>query len=62
MSSDENGKIDQINLPRKRNDIFDNEAIRIIKSIPEWNIMYQRGKRHQQIWAISIIFRPQEEI
>lgn len=59
--SDNNGKINETDIPRKRNDIFDEEAIRIIKSIPEWDVIYKRGERYQQAWSIPVIFKPQEK-
>ena len=59
--SDNNGKINEAYIPRKRNDIFDKEAIRIIKSIPKWDVIYKRGERYQQAWSIPVIFKPQEK-
>jgi hypothetical protein len=36
--------------------ILDNEAIRVIKTIPDWDIYYRHGE-HQRIgWTIPVVF------
>lgn len=56
ISSDENGKIDRVKVVRGVNRLYDNEAIRVIKSIPEWNVIYRHGKRFNQGWTLPIKF------
>lgn len=56
FSANENGIIDSVKVVRGYNDIFDNEAIRVIKSIPEWDIYCRRGKYKRIIWIMPIIF------
>ena len=56
ISSDDNGKIDSVDVVRGLNKLYDNEAIRVIKSIPEWDVIYRHGKRINQIWTIPIQF------
>ncbi len=56
MSSDDNGKIDSVKVLRGVNELYDQEAIRIIKSIPEWEVIYRHGKKFHQAWTIPIKF------
>lgn len=56
ISSDENGKIDSVKVVRGVNELYDNEAIRIVKSIPEWEVIYRRGKKINQVWTLPINF------
>jgi hypothetical protein len=56
FSSDDNGKIDSVNIFRGVNALYDNEAIRIVKSIPEWDVIYRHGERIYIRWNIPIIF------
>jgi len=61
ISTDDNGRIDSVNIIRGVNELYDKEAIRVIKSIPEWDVIYRHGKRMNQIWSIPIIFDLTEE-
>ena len=56
LNSNEAGKIDSVSIIRGDYPIFNNEAIRILKSIPEWNVLYRHGKLIQCPIAIPIIF------
>ncbi|MFA9390179.1 MAG: hypothetical protein ACERKD_10245 [Prolixibacteraceae bacterium] len=56
ISSDENGKIDSVNIARGVNGLYDNEAIRVVKSIPEWDVIYRHGEKINQEWTLPIIF------
>jgi len=56
ISSDDNGKIDSVVVIRGINKLYDDEAVRVIKSIPEWDVIYRHGKRTNQIWNIPIKF------
>jgi hypothetical protein len=53
---DDNGKIINVRIRRGVNDLYDNEAIRIVKLIPEWEVLYRRGKRTGSDWMVPIIF------
>jgi hypothetical protein len=50
------GKIDSVKVVRGYNRTMDNEAIRVIKSIPEWDILYRHGEPFNLIWTIPVIF------
>ena len=56
FSANEKGIIDSVKIMKGYNSIFDNEAIRIVKSIPEWDIFY-RHEIHERInWTLPVIF------
>jgi hypothetical protein len=56
-NSNEDGKIDNVAIFRGYNDIFDKEALRVVKSIPEWDVLYRHGKKIQGTsWMIPVIF------
>lgn len=44
FSSNEEGIIDSVEVFGGQNPIFNQEAIRVIKSIPGWAVLYQKGK------------------
>lgn len=50
------GKIDSVNIVRGYNETLDKEAIRVIKSIPEWDVIYYHGKPYFIKWYIPVIF------
>lgn len=52
----EAGQIDSVNIIRGFNDTLDKEALRVVKSIPEWDILYNHGKSFNLIWTIPVIF------
>lgn len=54
--TDSIGKINDIRIVRGINELFDNEAKRVIKKIPEWTVYYQQGKPIKKGWTIAIIF------
>jgi hypothetical protein len=56
ISADENGKIDSVKVLRGVNELYDREAIRIVKSIPEWEVIYRHGKKENRAWTIPISF------
>jgi hypothetical protein len=56
ISSDDNGKIDSVQVVRGINEIYDAEAVRVIKSIPEWEVIYRHGKRINHLWTVPIKF------
>ena len=56
FSSNENGIIDSAIVMRGYSKIYDQEALRVVKSIPEWDIYYRRGVHERRGWNIPIIF------
>lgn len=56
ISSDERGKIDSVKVIRGVNELYDNEAIRVVKSIPEWDVIYRHGEIYNQMWTFPINF------
>jgi hypothetical protein len=56
FSANENGLVDSTKIMRGYDSIFDNEAIRVIKSIPDWDIYYRHGELQRVKWTFPIIF------
>jgi len=56
ISADETGKIDSVKVARGVNELYDKEAIRVIKSIPEWEVLFRHGEKINRGWIIPIIF------
>lgn len=44
MSADSLGRIVSVSILKGVNDLYDKEAIRIVKTIPEWPVIYRHGK------------------
>lgn len=56
VSATDEGKIDSVRILRGCDKIRDAEAIRVIKSIPEWDVIYRHGKRFSTNWIIPVNF------
>ena len=54
------GKIDSVSVIHGFDEERDREAIRVIKSIPEWDVLYSRGKLYQLRWTIRLMFGADE--
>ncbi len=52
----EKGKIDSVNIVRGWDKIRDEEAIRIVKSIPNWPVIHKNGKHFDEEWVIPVKF------
>ena len=58
FSANEDGKIDEVEFIRKSDDeILNQEALRVIKSIPEWDVIYLQGRHSRQYFTIPILFK-----
>ena len=57
FSANEEGVIDDVSVVRGYNEIFDQEAIRVLKSIPEWDVYFSKGKLVRIYFSIPIDFR-----
>jgi len=55
------GQIDSVSIARGFNDKLDKEALRVVKSIPEWDILYNHGEPFNLIWTIPVIFERKNE-
>ena len=51
------GTIGSITIPKVPSDVYDNEAIRIIKKMPRWSPGYNGGKPVKVLVCIPILFR-----
>ena len=56
ISTNESGKIDSVNVVRGWDKERDLEAIRVIKSIPEWDVLYRHGKQFNITWTVPVYF------
>ena len=53
-NADDSGKIVDAQILQGFNEEYDNEALRVVKSIPEWIVLYRHGKR---IWGPRYSFK-----
>ena len=56
FSGNEYGIVDKVNILKGYNETYNQEAIRVIKTIPEWDIYYIKGKFKRKVWMMPIIF------
>ena len=56
FSANEFGKIDNVEIKRGDNETFNQEAIRVIKLIPDWDVFFFKGRLFRLPWATPIIF------
>jgi hypothetical protein len=57
LSVTEDGKIDNVKIIRSTNEVFDKEAERVVKSIPQWDVFYRHGKfTRGASWMIPVVF------
>jgi Gram-negative bacterial tonB protein. len=54
--ANENGFIDEVKIVRGYNQVYDQEAIRVIKTIPEWDIYFSKGQFMRRPWFMPINF------
>ena len=47
--------IDSVKVLKGYNEVIDNEAIRVLKTIP-WNIVFKKGKHLRLQWPLPILF------
>ena len=60
--ADENGKITKVSVMRGYDKEFDAEAIRVVKSIPQWPFIERRGEIIDFKWIIPVFFEPKQPI
>lgn len=56
FSANEDGIIDEVRVMRPRGDVFDSEAIRVVKTLPA-NVQIYHGKLRRQIWTMPVTFK-----
>lgn len=56
FSANSKGIIDSTKIVRGYNEDFDKEAIRVIKTIPKWDILYSKGQLVRMKWTMPITF------
>ncbi len=57
QSGREREKIDSVQVIRKVDiEVLNEEAVRVIKALPEWSVLYRRGELYYNRWVIPIIF------
>ena len=57
----EAGQIDSVSIARGFNETLNKEAMRVVKSIPEWDVLYWHGKPFNLVWAIPVLFERKKE-
>ena len=63
VSADDNGKIDSVVIVRGVNELYNKEAIRVVKMIPEWDVVYRHGKKtNENQWSIPVMFDLRQKI
>lgn len=61
FSANENGKIDEVEVVRKSDfEIFNQEAVRVIKSIPDWDVIYVKGQLYRHRFIMPIVFSEEQ--
>lgn len=61
IQSSETLKPDSIQIIRgSENELINEEAIRVIELLPEWDVYYQKGKVYRMKWTIPIIFNEEK--
>ena len=56
FSANEKGIIDSVKVMRGYNSIFDKEAVRVVKTIPDWDIYYRHGVLQRVNWILPVAF------
>lgn len=55
-STTDEGKIDSVRVVRGSDYYRNTEAIRVVKSIPEWDVLFLHGERYPKEWIIPVNF------
>jgi len=57
FSANEDGKIDEVVITIKsNNEIFNQEAVRVIKLIPDWDVIFLQGQLYREWFNMPIKF------
>ncbi len=56
------GKIDSVIIARGFNKDLDEEAKRVVKSIPDWDVLYKHGEPYNLLWNIPVVFKRNKKV
>lgn len=56
FSANEQGIIDSLKVMKGFDETYDKEALRVVKSIPEWDVFYRQGQHERRVWNLPIVF------
>ncbi len=56
FAANEKGFVDDVKVMRGYDSIYDKEAVRVVKAIPEWDVFFRRGKLEKAYWTLPVIF------
>ncbi len=56
ISSDEKGKVSNAKIIQGSEDVYKKEALRVVNSIPEWTVVFSRGRKLDLSWRVAIEF------
>lgn len=56
FSGNENGIIDTVEIVKSYSKAFDEEAIRVIKTIPDWYVFYRHGEFERSKFTFPIVY------
>ena len=56
FSANENGIVDDVKITKGFNEIFDQEAVRVVKSIPQWDVYCRKGQHKRLSTSLQIVF------
>lgn len=56
FSANEQGQIDQIKVLKGYHKTYDQEALRVVQAIPQWDVFYRHGKHFRIPWNLPIHF------
>lgn len=56
VSANEDGMVDSVKVLRGENPEYNLEAIRVVKTIPEWDVFFRHGRHYRTSWMIPVIF------
>jgi hypothetical protein len=59
--SNAEGKIEEASILKGYNDIYNKEALRVVKSIPEWDVLYRHGELFNILYMVPVVFENEEK-
>lgn len=62
ISANEQGIVDSVKVMKGFNETYDSEAIRVVKSIPEWDVFYRRGQHERRSLVVPIVFSEENRL